>query len=136
MPLLLEIVTPDKKVYSEMVDHVVVPTKNGEIDVLPGHIPLLSIVEPGELKVGLNGATVSLAVDKGFVQILGDKVSILTEAAINVEAIDLNEVEEARLRAEEALKDALVRNEDPETLQELETRAQFAIVQRLIKQRY
>lgn len=134
MPLLLEIVTPDEKVYSEMVDHVVVPTTAGEIDILPGHIPLLSAVNPGELRVGKGGATISLAVDKGFVQVRGDKVSVITEGAINVEAIDLAAVEEARRQAEEALAEARLRkDEDPVVLEELETRARFALAQRLVK---
>jgi F-type H+-transporting ATPase subunit epsilon len=134
MPLLLEIVTPESKVYSEMVDHVVVPTVQGEIDVLPGHIPLLSVMQPGELRVGKGGNTSLLAVDKGFVQVRGDKVSVLTDAAINIEAIDLAALDKAREEAERALADARTRNEDASAIEELETKARFAVVQRLIKE--
>lgn len=135
MPLLLEIVTPEKKVYSETVDHVVLPTACGEIDVLPGHIPLLAEIEPGELRAGKGGQNVNLAVDKGFVQIRGDKVSVLTEGAINVEAIDLAAVEKAREDAERDLAEARARKDDPAVLEELETRSRFALAQRLVKGR-
>ena len=136
MPLLLEIVTPDKRVLSETVDHVVVPTASGEIDVLPGHIPLLSILEPGELKLGQGAKTTAVAVDKGFVEIQGDKVSILTEGAIDVEKIDMKVVEEARWAAEKALEAARTGGEDPAVIEELETKARFAVVQSLIKNKH
>jgi len=133
MPLLLEIVTPDRRVFSENVEHVVVPTSTGEIDILPGHIPLLSIVEAGELRIGQNGKTSSMAIDKGFLQIHGDKVSVLTEGAINVEKIDLSAVTQARKAAEDALEEARKKGEDPTIIEELETKARFAVIQSLIK---
>jgi F-type H+-transporting ATPase subunit epsilon len=135
MPLLLEIVTPDSRVYSETVDHVVVPTSTGMIDILPNHIPLLSIVESGRLKIGKGGKTVDMAIDRGFVQVLGNKVSILVEAAINVEGIDLSAAENARKAAEEALAKAREKGEDPAVIEELETKARFAVIQRIIKER-
>ena len=135
MPLLLEIVTPEKRVLSAEVDHVVVPTATGEIDILPGHLPLLSILDPGELKYGQGAKSVDVAVDRGFVQIQGDKVSVLTEGAIDVAKIDLAVVTEARKAAENALEEAKVRGEDPAIIEELETKARFAVVQTLIKQK-
>jgi len=136
MPLLLEIVTPEKRVFSEKVDHVVVPTSSGEIDILPGHIPLLSILEPGELRLGQGAKALAIAVDKGFVEIQGDKVSILTEGAIDVEKIDMSAVDVARRAAEEALEAARKQGEDPAVIEELETKARFAVVQTLIKGRH
>jgi hypothetical protein len=62
MPLLLEIVTPDARVYSDTIDTVVVPTVEGEVGILPGHIPLLTQVEHGELRVTKGNATFFLAV--------------------------------------------------------------------------
>lgn len=136
MSLLLEIVTPEKSVFSETVDHVVIPTSSGEIDILPGHIPLLSILEPGELKFGQGAKSIAIAVDKGFVEIQGDKVSVLTEGAINVEKIDMSAVEKARQAAEAALEAAREKGEDPAIIEELETKARFAVVQTLIKKKY
>jgi F-type H+-transporting ATPase subunit epsilon len=135
MPLTLEIVTPDKKVFCETVDHVAMPTASGEIDVLPGHIPLLTIVTPGELRISRSGSPSALAVDKGFAQVLGDKVSIICEGAIDVAKIDLAAVEAARMEAEKSLALARERGEDPSLIEELETKARFAIVQQLVKKR-
>ena len=133
MPLLLEITTPDRRVLCEPADHVVVPTSTGEIDILPGHIPLLSIVVPGQLRYGTGAKDNAMAIDKGFVQVSGDKVSILSEGAIDVEKIDLSAVEVARRAAEAAIEEARSKGEDPSIIEELETKARFAIVQSLIK---
>lgn len=135
MALKLEIVTPEKVVYSETVNEVVLPTKQGEIDILPGHQPLLTMVEGGE--VTAKGASVEyLAIDKGFAQIRNDTVSILTEAAIDTVNIDLSLVEEAQKRAEEALRKAREENVDPAQIEQLEQVVRFAIVQKLAKKRH
>jgi F-type H+-transporting ATPase subunit epsilon len=135
MPLLLEIVTPERKVFSDEVEHVVLPTESGgEIDVLPGHIPLMTMINPGELKYFKGGQAESIAIDKGFIEVIGDTVSVLTEAAIEVDEIDISNLEEARARAEEALEEARKSGEDPEILEQLETQARFAVVQKIIKE--
>jgi F-type H+-transporting ATPase subunit epsilon len=131
--LILEVVTPDRKVLSETVDHVVLPTEEaGELDILPGHVPLMTIIKPGQLSYFIGGKTESIAIDKGFIQVIGDTVKVLTEAAVEVSEIDLNAVDEARRRAEEALAEAKSRNDDPDILEELETKARFALVQKII----
>ena len=99
MALTLEIVTPDSQVYSDTVDTVVIPTVEGEIGVLPGHLPLLTKVDDGELLVTKGNSTEYLAVSGGFAQISGDKGSVLAEHACSEEAIDENAVEEALKRA-------------------------------------
>ncbi|MGC9451579.1 MAG: ATP synthase F1 subunit epsilon [Oceanipulchritudo sp.] len=135
MPLQLEIVTPERKVLAEEVDHVVLPTEaGGEIDVLPGHIPLMAMIEPGELRYFKGGNAESIAIDKGFIEVIADHVRVLTEAAIEVEDIDYGALEEARLRATEALEEARRSGEDPEVLEQLETQARFAVVQKIIKE--
>ncbi len=135
MPLLLEIVTPERKVFSGEVETVVLPAPQGEIGILPQHIPLLTLMEPGELRITAGGQTTNLAVDKGFIQVLGDKVAVLTEAAIDVQKIDARSVEEARRRAEQALEEARQKGEDPAVLEELQTKARFALAQRLAKEK-
>ena len=65
MPLTLEIVTPEGRVYSETVDTVVLPTLQGEIGILPGHLPLLTQIEDGELRVQKGNTTESLACGRG-----------------------------------------------------------------------
>jgi F-type H+-transporting ATPase subunit epsilon len=135
MPLILEIVTPERKVLSEEVDHVVLPTEaGGEIDVLPGHIPLMTMIDPGELKYYQGNQMESVAIDRGFIEVIGDLVSVLTEAAIEVDEIDAASLEEARARAAEALEEARERGEDPAVLEQLETKARFTVVQQIIKQ--
>ena len=133
MSLTLEIVTPEARVYSDTIDSVVIPTVEGEIGVLPGHIPLLTQVGYGELRVTKGGATQLLAVGGGFAQISADKISILAESAINEEKIDEHAVETAMKRAEEALKgkDSL----DPAEIERLESFVRSSVVQLDIKRR-
>jgi len=136
MALKLEIVTPERKVFSDEVEHVVLPTEEGgEIDVLPGHIPLMTMIEPGELVFTQNGQSDSIAIDRGFIEVISDTVSVLTEAAIEVEEIDSSALDEARKRAEDALREARESGEDPAVLEELETKARFTLVQKLIAER-
>ena len=135
MPLLLEIVTPEKKVYSNSVDAVVLPTDSGEVGILPGHIPLLVLLQPGELQVTLGTQTEYLAVDKGFAQVHADRVSVLTEQAIQVEEIDFGAMESARARAEEALAEARRKGEDPALVEEAERVLRFAVTAKLIREK-
>ena len=103
MSLTLEIVTPEARVYSDTVATVVVPTLTGEIGILPGHIPLLTQVVSGELRLMKDGKEQFLVVGKGFAQIESDKVSILAEHAITEEKIDEKAVEQAMQRAQTEL---------------------------------
>ncbi|MBI2813489.1 MAG: ATP synthase F1 subunit epsilon [Opitutae bacterium] len=133
MPLTLEIVTPEAKVYSDTIDSVVVPTVEGEIGVLPGHIPLLTQVADGELRVTKGGATSWLAVGGGFAQIDGDRVRVLAEHAITEEKIDENTVEAAMKRAEEELKAA--KTMDPQQYEHLQSLVRYSGVQLAVKRR-
>jgi F-type H+-transporting ATPase subunit epsilon len=137
MALTIEIVTPEKKAFTGQADSVTVPTTTGEIQLLPGHIPLTTLVAAGELVVNNGGVIERLAVDKGFARILGDTVSILTEAAIDEKKIDLSAVQVAQERAEKAL--AAARNApgeiDPAELEKLEQIIRFAVIQKLVKTR-
>ena len=135
MSLTLEIVTPEKRVYSKSVERVKLPCSEGEMEVLPGHIPLITTVDAGEVSTQSKGQSELLAVDKGFVEVFGDKVSILTEAAIDIEDIDLEAAEKAQKRAEEALAKAEADNLDPAEVERLEAVARFAITQKLLKKR-
>jgi F-type H+-transporting ATPase subunit epsilon len=135
MSLRLEIVTPERLVLDETVDHVSLPTEaGGELDILPGHVPLMAMIEPGELCFYKDGKADSIAIDRGFIEVAKDTVKVLTEAAIEVDAIDLAALEEARARAESAIAEAKASGEDPAILEELETKARFAVVQRLIRE--
>jgi F-type H+-transporting ATPase subunit epsilon len=135
MGLTLEIVTPESRAYNSTVDTVSLPTELGEIGVLPGHIPLLASVEAGEVVVQKNGEIEHLAVDAGFAQVFGDKVSILTEQAIDIDHTHLDQIEEAKDRAEAALVEAKELGIDPKEIERLESIARFAMVQELIKKK-
>ena len=133
MPLTLEIVTPEAKVYSDTIDSVVIPTVEGEIGILPGHIPLLTQIAQGELRVTKGGTTEWLAVGGGFAQIDGDVVRVLAENAIAEEKIDENAVETAMKRAEQELKDA--KNLDPQEYEHLQSLVRYSGVQLAVKRR-
>lgn len=133
MSLTLEIVTPEARVYSDTVETVVIPTTEGEIGILPGHIPLLTQVGAGELRVLRAGKTELLAVGNGFAEIISDKVSILTESAITEDKIDEGVVEKALQRAEEALrgKDSM----DAAEIERLESIVRCSVVQLDLKRK-
>ena len=136
MPLTLEIVTPDATVYSEDVDHVVVPTSNGKIDILPHHVPIIDKLIAGDLKVERNGVVEYLAVSSGFVEVYSDKVSILTDEAINISDQDDSKIEEAVKRAQDALTEGKKSNLDLAAIQKLEAAARFALAQQVAKGKY
>jgi F-type H+-transporting ATPase subunit epsilon len=133
--LTLEIITPDEKVLSTEADQVVLPTESGEAGILTGHIPIVTKVIAGELKVIKDGNTEFIAVDHGFAKVLGNTISVLTEAAVDVKDIDLSEVESAQARAEEALRTAAAEGIDPSEVDRLESNIQFLIAQKIAKGR-
>lgn len=133
--LTLEIITPDDKVLSTKADEVLLPTESGETGILSGHIPMVTKIVAGELKLMQKGQTESIAVDTGFAKVLGNTVSVLTEAAIDVKEIDLSEVEAARARAEEALRTAETEGYDIEEIKSLESKISYLVAQELAKGR-
>ena len=74
--LKLEIVTPEEKIYSEDVEMVTLPGSEGELGVYPKHVPLLTTLVPGELRVLKNGRETAMAIGEGFVEIRADAVSV------------------------------------------------------------
>ena len=129
----LEIVTPEAKVYEDTTDSIVMPTTSGEIDILPGHVPLVTEVEPGEIIVSKSGERQSLAISKGFAQCVGDKISILAEDAIHIDEIDEAAVEDAQKRAEESM--ATMEKMTEEETAMLETQIAYARAQILVKRK-
>ena len=133
MPLTLEIVTPEDRVYSDTIDTVVIPTLEGEIGILPGHIPLLTQVADGELRVTKGNVTKGLVVGSGFAQIDGDHVRILAEFAINEAQIDENAAKKAIQRAEESLKGK--EKLDSAEIERLESLVRFSVAQLGVKRK-
>ena len=104
MPLLLEIVTPERLAYSDTVDAVNLPGIEGELGILPHHAPLVSMLGVGELRIRKGGAEESFAIVGGFVQVRPDKVVVMAETADLAAEIDLEKAQEARREAERALE--------------------------------
>jgi len=105
--LKLQIVTPEATAYSEDVEMVTLPGAEGELGVYPNHVPLLTTLHPGELRVLKGGKETFLAIGEGFVEITGNSVSVLTDMALDVAAIDENAAEAAVARAKAAMKEDL-----------------------------
>jgi F-type H+-transporting ATPase subunit epsilon len=109
--LRLEITTPEEKAYSEDVEYVLLPGSEGELGVFPNHVPLLTTLQPGELRVRKDGREIALAVGEGFVEIKADAVSVLTDMALESEKIDVEAAEKAVERAKAAMKEDLGKEE-------------------------
>lgn len=99
----LEIVTAERLVYSEDVNVLVAPGIDGELGILPNHAPLLTVLQPGEIRVDKDGQETYMAVSGGFLEVLGNKVTILADTAERVEEIDAERAEEALKRAQERI---------------------------------
>ena len=99
----LEIVTAERIVYSEDIDVLVAPGIDGELAILPRHAPLLTVLRPGEIRVVKNGEENLMAVSGGFLEVLGNKITILADTAEREEEIDVHRAEEALKRAEERI---------------------------------
>ena len=112
MPILLEIVTPEKLAYSDEVDAVTLPGSEGELGILPHHAPLISMLGAGELRFRKDGVEESFAIIGGFVQVRPDKVVVMAETADLAAEIDLERAEEARKDAERALAAGFVEPAD------------------------
>ena len=104
MPILLEIVTPERLAYSDTVDAVVLPGSEGELGVLPHHAPLVTMLGVGELRIRKGGAEESFAIVGGFLQVRPDKVVVMAETADMASEIDLETAQQARREAEQALE--------------------------------
>lgn len=101
-----EIVTPERVVLKEQVVQITVPTKQGEITVLPSHIPLVASLMPGVVEVIKgDGAIDVMSVSGGFVEILRDKIVILADTAERAKEIDIDRSKEAKEMAKKSIKD-------------------------------
>jgi F-type H+-transporting ATPase subunit epsilon len=103
MAIKLDIVTAEHLVFSEDVDIVVAPGIEGELAILPHHAPLMTMLQPGELRVRKGGEEMYMAITGGFLEVRPDRVTILADAAERAEDIDAHRAEEAKRRAEQRL---------------------------------
>jgi F-type H+-transporting ATPase subunit epsilon len=101
--LMLEIVTPEKMAFSGVVEDVTIPGSEGEFGVLRGHEALLSSVDIGELNFTKDGKKTYYAVNTGYAEVTGDKVTILIETAERSDSIDKDRARRAKENAEARL---------------------------------
>lgn len=105
MPIHLEIVTIERKVYSEDVDMVIAPGSEGELGILPHHTPLLTSLNEGVLRIKRSGAEELFAIGGGIMEVLPDKVIVLADAAERSDEIDIARAEKARQSAEALIRE-------------------------------
>jgi F-type H+-transporting ATPase subunit epsilon len=103
--LQLEIVTPDRPILKEMVDEVQLPGKNGYLGILPGHAPLITELQIGQVSYHQGKSTHYLSLAWGYAEILSNKVTVLAETAEKAEEIDVKRALASKERAEKRLVD-------------------------------
>jgi F-type H+-transporting ATPase subunit epsilon len=103
-PVKLDIVTAERKVFSDEVDEVVAWGIEGQMGILPHHAPLMTMLQPGELLIRRGGAEEYLAIAGGFLEVRPDRIVILADACERSEEINVERAEAAKRRAEETLK--------------------------------
>jgi len=118
--LNFEIITPEKIVYRDEIDSLTLPTQEGQITILPEHIPLVTMIVPGEIIIKKNNDFHHIAVMKGFLETSQNHIKILTDAAELAEEIDDRRAEEAKLRAKKAKAQATTNIEIAEATVALE----------------
>ena len=119
----LEVVTPKEAVFHDFVDDVVVPGKQGEMDILPGHLPLLATLTVGEMRINDDGKERHFLIDQGYAEVVDDRVTVLTEACEGVDDIDIA-----------AAKERLTRSR--EDMSALEEMAQTEVVEEALMERH
>jgi F-type H+-transporting ATPase subunit epsilon len=100
----LLIISPEGTILSDSVDGVSFPTVLGDIAVLPGHMPLFTKLKDGEILVRKAGEETSIAITGGFLEITDDRVNVMADYAIRSTDIEIDKAEQARKRAETALR--------------------------------
>ena len=136
MPIKLDIVTAEKMVFSGQVDMVNAPGIDGELGILPHHAPLMTILQPGELRVKKGTEEIDLAITGGFLEVRPDHIIVLADAAEKAEEIDAARAEAARKRAQDSL--AHVTSDTDKAMAEAALRrsvARLAVVEKRKKRR-
>ena len=100
----IKIVTPERTVYEDEVSQATLPTIDGEVTVLPGHIPYITALKAGEIMLKKGEEIIHLATSGGFIEFNNNILTMLTDTVERAEEIDLKRAEEAKQRAEELQK--------------------------------
>ncbi len=114
--LILEVVTPEKMVFSGKVDEVTIPGTEGEFGVLKGHEPFLTSVDIGELNYINGGKKTYYAINTGYAEVTGSKVTVLIETAERADAIDKDRANKAKENATAKLAQLAKEHDDYEKM--------------------
>lgn len=134
MGFLLKIVVPEKLIFTENVDSVILPTALGEIEILEDHLPIIGILEPGAIVYKQGGKSTSMAIDTGFFRLHQNQLVLMTEAAIDVQVLDESSIDAAVKRAQEALEKAQKeQSSNTEEIERLDKVFRFQLAQQLTK---
>lgn len=128
MPLQLEIVSPERRAFTDEVDEVIVPGIDGQLGILPHHTRLITALGTGELRIKKGGTEQSLLISGGFVEVRPDKVVVMADLAEHSDEIDEAKAIEARKRAEAELESA----KDPVDLARVRAALQTALMRERI----
>ena len=134
--LQLEVVTPQRTILNESVGKIILPGIQGEMGILPEHVPLLTIMDSGILSYTLGNDTISIAVHDGYAQVDGKSVRVLVELAEKPEEIDLDRAKQAELNAKKQLDPSSNREvtKDDENIQKYEQKLKRSLTrQRLVQ---
>lgn len=103
--LRLEITTPDRPMFDGEVDSVSLPTPQGEITILPHHIPLISIIAPGAITIRWKGSEQLLAVSRGVIEVDGKTIRVMVETADRADELQEQAILKAKAEAEKLQKE-------------------------------
>ena len=131
MPLQLEIVSPERRAFTDEVDMVIVPGIDGQLGILPHHARLISALGVGELRIKKGGTEQSMLISGGFVEVRPDKVIVMADLAEHSDEIDEAKAVEARKRAESELE----QTKDPIDLARVRASLQTALMRERIATR-
>ena len=131
MPLQLEIVSPERRAFTDEVDEVILPGIDGQLGILPHHTRLITALGTGELRIKKGGTEQSLLISGGFVEVRPDKVIVMADLAERSEEIDEARAAEARKRAEAELEEA----KDPVDIARVRAALQTALMRERIATR-
>ena len=101
--MLLEIITAEHQIFSDDVEMLVAPGADGQLGILPHHAPLMTMLQPGEMLIRKDGSDTFLIVTGGFMEVIGNKVTVLADACERSEEIDEARAQTAMERAQERL---------------------------------
>ena len=131
MPLQLEIVSPERRAFTDEVDMVTVPGIDGELGILPGHTRLITALGTGEMRIKKAGTEHSLLISGGFVEVRPDRVVVMADLAERSDEIDEARAVEARKRAEAELQET----SDPVDIARVRAALQTALMRERIATR-